>query len=825
MSAPNVISLQKYRGCLVGSLVLPHYYQSSPVLRAENYDPSEAVNPLPFAKHDCDPPLANVPAELREFTSWVMWKFVERDGRRTKPPCDFRTGRIAGADNENVYLSFEAAKACLDFGGCDDFNPHRFDGIGLVLKPEYGLIGYDADHCIDADGKINPVAQSDIDAWNTYAEISPSGEGIRMFAFGEKPGDRDKSGGFELYDGSSTRYLTVTGDMISQAASVNTPAKGVIEATYTRMFGEAHPPGDRAEEPATGGFPEGKEDLPAVDKYTAKFEDLETEKALKRKLGDEKFAKLWEELGGDGDSERNLALATHVIYLLKEELKPLHRKAQIDLVERVIRKALDTFKEYGKMSSSAEFEVPGVTLVTPLCQRFLELPKIVELNLMNYKDVLYRFDRCGYVALNKTWGQNQLTRFLPLCWAYDKEGNRINANPTRTLVISVNGVLMAETDRGHYDEIVPFWRNPEEAFTDEAPSKLIVFQNGLLSMNEREFYAPTQNLFVLNPLPFDYDPDAAEPKRWLQFLDEIWCDDPKSRDLLQEVFGYLISGETDQQKIFLLIGAKRGGKGTVGRVIETILGKSAVSGAPLSACSVRFGLSSIIDKRLWLVADARLGSKQDKATILEKLLLISGEDHLDIDRKHIDAWSGTLGARVMIMSNEMPAFYDPSGAMKSRLIPLRFRISFEGKEDRGLGDALAAEASGIINWSLEGLKRLRKNGRFTETADALEMKEDFDELADPMFGFVGDVIEEEPEGELLSDDAFEAWKQYSEDHDIRVAQTKPMFGKTLKSRLPAIELKRNRIRTVNGEKKKVDIYIGVKFVDGAEPTAFAEFIG
>ena len=337
MSAPNKISLPKYDECPVDSLVLPHYFQSSPASGKKSHDQSEAVNPLPFVKHDCDPPLANVPAELRKQQSWVMWKFVERDGRRTKPPHDYRTGRIAGANNEHIYLSFEAAKACLDFGGCDDFNPHHFDGIGLVLKSEYGIIGYDADYCIDADGKIDPVVLADIDAWNTYAEISPSGEGVRMFAFGVKPDSKEKADGFEMYDGSSTRYLTVTGDMISQATSVNTLAKGVIEATYTRMFADDLKPGESAEEPATGGFPEGTKDLPAVDKDEAEFQDLTAKQSLRRMLGDEKFHERWEKPGADGDSERNLSLANHVIYLLKDELKPLHQGAQIDRVERVMR--------------------------------------------------------------------------------------------------------------------------------------------------------------------------------------------------------------------------------------------------------------------------------------------------------------------------------------------------------------------------------------------------------------------------------------------------------------------------------------------------------
>lgn len=39
---------------------------------------------------------------------------------------------------------------------------------------------------------------------------------------------------------------------------------------------------------------------------------------------------------------------------------------------------------------------------------------------------------------------------------------------------------------------------------------------------------------------------------------------------LQEMFGYLLSGDTSAQKMFMLVGPKRGGKGTIGRVLHSV---------------------------------------------------------------------------------------------------------------------------------------------------------------------------------------------------------------------------------------------------------------
>ena len=58
---------------------------------------------------------------------------------------------------------------------------------------------------------------------------------------------------------------------------------------------------------------------------------------------------------------------------------------------------------------------------------------------------------------------------------------------------------------------------------------------------------------------------AASPVGWLTFLGTIWggetADEKKSAaemiSTLQEVFGYLLSDDTRQQKAFLLVGPKR----------------------------------------------------------------------------------------------------------------------------------------------------------------------------------------------------------------------------------------------------------------------------
>ena len=98
-------------------------------------------------------------------------------------------------------------------------------------------------------------------------------------------------------------------------------------------------------------------------------------------------------------------------------------------------------------------------------------------------------------------------------------------------------------------------------------NEIIACRNGLLHVPTRTLLQHTPTFFTHHCVPFDYDPNAPTPTRWLAFLEELWPDDPESIAALQEGFGYLVSGDTSLQKIFLLVGPK----------LTTITGMSPVS--------------------------------------------------------------------------------------------------------------------------------------------------------------------------------------------------------------------------------------------------------
>jgi putative DNA primase/helicase len=83
---------------------------------------------------------------------------------------------------------------------------------------------------------------------------------------------------------------------------------------------------------------------------------------------------------------------------------------------------------------------------------------------------------------------------------------------------------------------------------------------------------------------------------------------------------------------------------------------------------------------------------------------------MSVPRKHQRDYTAKLSTRFLVISNEVPAFFDQSGALASRFIVLRLTQSFFGREDRGLEDRLRAELPGILLWALAGLDRSARTG-------------------------------------------------------------------------------------------------------------------
>jgi putative DNA primase/helicase len=765
-----------------------------------------------------------VPAELRELPQWVCWGYVVRDGKQTKCPYNPRTGAGADSTEPTSWVPFDDAVAALELND-------RYQGVGFVFSSEDPYCGVDLDDCIDvATGQMKDWGRDFIDLLGTYTEISPSGSGVKAIVRGRKPGLRCKTafqdGEVEMYD--QGRFFTVTGNHLANTPTAVRARQDAIDAIYARVFGPAKP-----KAPPPPSLP-----VPTITRYDLGDDDIIT-KASSSRAG-AKFRDLWAgnwQAHFASQSEADSSLVFMLTFYSKDA-------SQIDRLFRqsgLMRAKWDEkhgAKTYGQMTIDKALQN-----VTEQYQP--RRPSQRSAVVTEGEDGVERDDQ-GLIALGERdpeTGRIVLSprRTLPTAKAFTDE---FHGHPDGRKLHSYVGTLLqwrgnrfAEIEeesvkqrlqpwlhdalRYHYNpktqamELVDFDSNPStinaalesiRAYTHlpatvtppawldgrpdpPDPRNLLPFPSGTLDLLSGHVHPPTPALFNINAIDFDYQPEPEAPERWIKFLEQLWGDDLESVQLLQEWMGYSLVADTSQQKMLLMVGPKRSGKGTIGRVLTRLVGSGNVVGPTISSLAGSFGLQPLIAKSLAIVSDARF-TGENVGTVVERLLCISGEDTVTVDRKFLGSVTMKLPTRFMFLTNELPRMNDASGALAGRFVILRLTNSFYGNEDTTLTQQLMAELPGILVWAIEGLKRLRQRGHFVQPQAVAEAVREMEDLASPVMAFVRDCCVVAPGHRVWVDDIYNAWKQWCEQDGRNTVTNRQTFGRDLAAAVPGVNRRR-----------------------------------
>jgi primase-polymerase (primpol)-like protein len=113
-------------------------------------------------------------------------------------------------------------------------------GVGVVLGA--GLVGVDLDHVrAERFGLVDDAAMAIVRALDSYTEVSPSGTGVHVLAWGSLPPGGRRRGSLEMYDGG--RFFTVTGRHVVGTPWTVEPRSEALAAVHARYIGvPAAPP-------------------------------------------------------------------------------------------------------------------------------------------------------------------------------------------------------------------------------------------------------------------------------------------------------------------------------------------------------------------------------------------------------------------------------------------------------------------------------------------------------------------------------------------------------------------------------------------------------
>lgn len=390
------------------------------------------------------------------------------------------------------------------------------------------------------------------------------------------------------------------------------------------------------------------------------------------------------------------------------------------LINQVVSMQKKTAIELFEISDMIEFSIVPKELIGELKQ-VLTVAKAEERgSLFNERKKTYSFNANVFVK-----------HLLQRCYVRSTKDSRLFIYNKNGLYVEISEVKLGKIIRAIMHEgLKDSWKSNKEvevvrALQREAPiieemnleRNFLNVKNGMLNLSTSELVEHSPKYLSTIQIPIYYDSNVTAPK-FLKFMQDITLNDDELIAVHQELIGYWLTASTKAEKAVYYYGSGANGKSVLASLVTELAGKENVSSVPLSKFNDQFGLESLIGKSINISAENELGSK---AFSTENFKAIVSGDNITINIKYRAAISYRPFSRLVFLVNNLPDSSDVTEGYFRKLIIIPFPRTFK-KEERNvdLKDELLEELSGILNWALIGLNRLRDNNYQFSSCKAID---------------------------------------------------------------------------------------------------------
>lgn len=260
----------------------------------------------------------------------------------------------------------------------------------------------------------------------------------------------------------------------------------------------------------------------------------------------------------------------------------------------------------------------------------------------------------------------------------------------------------------------------------EADSKYINLSNGILDIETMELLEHTPEILVPNMIKTNYNQNAKS-KEVDDVINNIACGDERLVDLIYEMIGYGLYRRNELGVCFILVGKGSNGKSTLMTMIENMIGDSNLSAVSLEDTEHRFRNVDVVGK-LVNIGDDIGDNYIDHNETFKKM--VTGEPVL-FEMKGMQPFKKRIYTKFIYTCNNVPRFKDTSYGNKRRLCIIPMKADFKngkGGFDAFIIDKLNNRESSeyLLLKSIEGLKRVLVNRKFTEVESVKREMEKFE---------------------------------------------------------------------------------------------------
>ena len=313
---------------------------------------------------------------------------------------------------------------------------------------------------------------------------------------------------------------------------------------------------------------------------------------------------------------------------------------------------------------------------------------------------------------------------------------------------------------------------------DHVDEELICLENGVLNLKTLEFLKHNPKYHFKSKLQIEYNKKTTCPKI-IKFLGETLY--PEDIPVIQEWFGFNLYRKYFIKKALICFGGTDTGKTVLLNLLVTFIGETNCSGISLQRISAgdKFALASLKDKLTNVFDDL---SSRDLSSGGFKIA--TGGGYITAEYKFGDSFQFLTYAKHTFAANKIPSIKEidvDDKAYYGRWIPIPFDNQVEkGKQDRFLIEKITTkkELCGLLNWSLEGLKRLFENGKFSFDKAPEVIKTIMEKHGDSLSTFCQEVLIEKVGNKISKNIMFEIYSKYV--NDKKVARlSKEQLGRRL----------------------------------------------
>lgn len=335
-------------------------------------------------------------------------------------------------------------------------------------------------------------------------------------------------------------------------------------------------------------------------------------------------------------------------------------------------------------------------------------------------------------------------------------------------------------------------------------------ENGTLDLNSGMLRDHNKDDLLTRLAPVTFDPQATCP-RWERFILEIMDGATDLAEFLKRLLGYGICGDTKEQVWCFFWGKGANGKSTLLETLSHVIGDYSMNAGSetfieTARGSIRSDLARLKGARLVTSSEPKIG-KFDA----EVLKAFTGEEMLTARFLYQKEFDYHPEALLCFASNHRPAVRDTSHAFWRRLLLIPFVRQFSDEErDPKLRETLRSEASGILNWLIEGCLEWQSRG-LNPPASVIEAVKDYRLDTDILGDFIEITCTLNPAAQIPRQALYATYQGFCEDHGIRRPMSQRSFNENL--------LSREGITYARVGTAKVHVWkgIGLRAPEAAEP--------